>query len=150
MKYYINKLTLKLTREPIPAGFDDQITSSSVTEKILRQIWDEDILIRERFYVLLLNQRNNIIGYENISVGGVSSTTVDSKLIFSLAIKTLSSSVILAHNHPSGSTKPSEADIRLTKQVAKAAELLDMRVLDHVILTGSANYYSFADNGLIS
>jgi DNA repair protein RadC len=102
----------------------------------------------EEFWLLLLNRANKIIKKQSISQGGVSGTVADPKLIFNYALSHLASSVILVHNHPSGNTKPSEADKRLTKQLYEAGKLLEIAVLDHIIFTDNA-YFSFADENLL-
>jgi DNA repair protein RadC len=104
--------------------------------------------LREEFYILLLNRANRIYGYYLLSQGGTSGTVVDPKLIFSIALKCNAHGIILAHNHPSGNTKPSEADIQITKKVKEGGKLLEIDVLDHIILT-SDSYLSFADEGLM-
>ncbi len=103
---------------------------------------------REYFYILLLNRANQILGYYQVSSGGVSGTVVDPKLVFQAALKANASSLILAHNHPSGQLTPSQADIDLTKKVKSGGAFLDIPVLDHLILT-EESYYSFADEGII-
>lgn len=98
----------------------------------------------ENFYILLLNRANKIIRPVQISEGGISGTVADPKKIFKIALEHNASSIILCHNHPSGNIKPSDADIRLTKKLKNAGEMLDVPVLDHLIL-GEERYYSFAD-----
>lgn len=100
----------------------------------------------ESFWVLLLNRANRVIRKLSISEGGISGTVADPKKIFKMALEFNCSSIILCHNHPSGNTQPSEADIRLTKKMKQAGELLDLPVLDHLIIAGDG-YYSFADEG---
>ena len=102
----------------------------------------------EEFWVLHLNRANKVIGRERTSMGGVSGTVVDVKLIMKSALSNLSSSIILCHNHPSGNDKPSENDKQITQKVKSACELLDVALLDHVIVAGNA-YMSFADEGLL-
>ena len=102
----------------------------------------------EEFWVLHLNRANKVIGRERTSMGGVSGTVVDVKLIMKSALSNLSSSIILCHNHPSGNDKPSENDKQITQKVKSACELLDIALLDHVIVAGAA-YMSFADEGLL-
>lgn len=87
-----------------------------------------------------------IVGYSLISLGGISGTITDTRLIFSIGLQSLASSIILAHNHPSGNNEPSEADTRITRKFKEAGSYLDIQVLDHLILTQDS-YYSFADNG---
>ncbi|MBL4585589.1 MAG: JAB domain-containing protein, partial [Flavobacteriales bacterium] len=86
-------------------------------------------------------------GKENISKGGVSGTVVDPKVVFKLAVQYPASGIVLAHNHPSGNLKPSQADIELTKKLKQAGKALDIPVLDHLII-GEGEYFSFADEGV--
>lgn len=105
-------------------------------------------LHHEEFWVIFLNRNNRIIDRKNISIGGIAGTVADPKLIFKSALESLASGIIVCHNHPSGNTKPSEADIRLTHSLKNAGKLLEIEVLDHIIVAGH-HYYSFADEGLI-
>ena len=105
-------------------------------------------LSHEEFWVLLLNRAHSLIKAIPISQGGVAGTVVDVKLVHRAAIENLSSSILLAHNHPSGNLKPSQQDISITKKIKEGAELLDIRVIDHIIFTNQ-DYFSFADEGLI-
>jgi DNA repair proteins len=100
----------------------------------------------EHFFVLCLNRANKVLAIEHISSGSTSGTLVDPRVIArrTLAVKAVSS-LILVHNHPSGNCQPSQTDIDLTKKIKAGFKLLDMKVLDHVIIT-SNGYYSFADN----
>lgn len=100
----------------------------------------------ESFWILLLNRANRILRPIKISEGGMSGTVADPKRIFKMAIDFNAASVILCHNHPSGSVKPSESDIKLTEKLKASGELLQLPVLDHLIL-GDNTYYSFADEG---
>ena len=124
------------------------ITSSQDVFDVIRKHWSDDIQYRESFAVLLLNRANKCLGFSFISKGGISGTVADAKPIFGIALKSGASSIVLIHNHPSGNTQPSEADINLTKKLVKAGELLELNVLDHLII-GDEAYYSFADEGLI-
>lgn len=101
---------------------------------------------REYFYILCMNRANKILGYAQISVGGVSGTVVDVKIIMQIALKSNSCSIILSHNHPSGNLQPSDADRSLTKKLKEAGRILDITVIDHIIVT-SESYFSFADEG---
>ena len=105
-------------------------------------------LPHEEFWVLMLSQNCKILGKELISKGGINATIADPKIIFSAALRYSAVNIMLTHNHPSGSLKPSQADIDLTKKMAAAGRLLDIKVLDHLIITDSS-YYSFADEGVI-
>lgn len=103
-------------------------------------------LPHEEFWILLLNRANRVIGRDQISLGGVTGTVVDAKVLFRKAIDGLACSIILCHNHPSGNLQPSQADIDLTKKLTQAGATLDILVLDHLIIT-EKGYYSFADEG---
>lgn len=105
-------------------------------------------LPHEEFWIIILNRANKIICKQLIGRGGVSQTTADIKVIFKLAIDKLASAIILAHNHPSGNLSPSQSDLNLTKKVIEGAQLLDIKVLDHLIV-GDGEYVSFNDKGLM-
>lgn len=123
-----------------------KITSSESAEKFIRQFYGDDLEIFESFFILLLNRANETIGYAKISQGGIVGTVVDKKILLKYVIESLASGVILAHNHPSGNTNPSEADLKITKDLQQLCNLVDSPVLDHIILTADS-FYSFADNG---
>ena len=105
-------------------------------------------LPHEEFWVLILNRANRVIGRQRISTGGVSGTTVDSKMVFEEALLRKASGLILFHNHPSGNLQASQADINLTQKLLEAGKALDIAVLDHLIVS-EKGYLSFADEGLI-
>ncbi|MGL1886915.1 MAG: DNA repair protein RadC [Reichenbachiella sp.] len=105
-------------------------------------------LDHEQFWVLYLNRANKVIKKECISSGGVSGTVVDNKIIFKKAIQELASNIIIAHNHPSGNTQPSQQDIQLTKKIKEAGRVLDIPLLDHIIFTDHA-YFSFANESIL-
>jgi DNA repair protein RadC len=125
-----------------------KITSSIESAEYIRKFYSDDIGIFESSFILLLDRSNHTVGYAKISQGGIAGTVVDVRIIAKYAIDSLCSAVILAHNHPSGNLKPSQADERLTKQVFEGLKLLEVQLLDHVILT-ETDYYSFGDNGKI-
>lgn len=100
----------------------------------------------EEFWVLLLNKSNRIIERVKVSQGGVGGTVVDPKLVLKHAVERLASAVIVVHNHPSGNPQPSDKDFALTEKLKNAAQLFDITLLDHVIIT-DGECYSFADNG---
>ena len=126
-----------------------KVTSSAFAADILFDNWNlRKIGLQEQFKVMLLNRYSVVLGISTISTGSISGTVSDPKLIFAAAIKSIAASIILARNHPSGNKKPNDADIRLTHKLYKAALLLDMRILDHIILTPKKGwYYSFTDEG---
>ena len=114
---------------------------------LMEQAFNDDILeYKEYFKVILLNRANKVLGVTTLSEGGMDSTVVDVRLILQTALLAHSSSIILAHNHPSGQLKPSSQDDRITKKIKEAAKLMDIRIQDHLIVTGD-NYYSYADEG---
>ena len=126
-----------------------KITSSKEVYDILLENWNDDKLeFVEQFKVVLLNRANRVLGIYEVSTGGVSATIADPRLIFAAAIKANASAIILAHNHPSGQLKPSDADLKLTKKLKDGGLYLEINVLDHVIVT-SEGYYSFADEGVL-
>ena len=128
---------------------DIKIGSSHDVNQFLKHIWEDDIFLRERFKVLYLNRANRVISVYEISSGGISGTVVDSRLVFAPAIILGASTIIVAHNHPSGQKRPSQQDIHVTKKLVSGARLLDIKVADHLIITGEDGYYSFKDEGLI-
>jgi DNA repair protein RadC len=126
-----------------------QVKTSRESAEILRQLWNENkIDFVEQFKVLFLNRANRVLGIIDISTGGVSGTVADPRLIFIGALKANATSIIISHNHPSGNLKPSQADEQLTQKIKQAGQFLDIRLLDHVIIT-SESYFSFADEGLL-
>jgi DNA repair protein RadC len=123
--------------------------SSANAHSFFRTIFNADtILWTEESAMIILNRANEVIGYSKISSGGTASTVVDAKVIFTKALLSGAHSIILAHNHPSGNLQASEDDIKVTKQLVNAGRVLDIRVLDHLILTDKG-YTSMADEGLM-
>ena len=126
-----------------------KITTSVDAYEILQKIWDRDkIELVEEFKVLLLNRSNKVLGVLDASSGGITGTVADPRIILTAAIKANAVGIVLSHNHPSGSVKPSRADEELTVKIREAARYLDLTVLDHIIIT-CEGYYSFADEGLL-
>lgn len=124
------------------------ITTSAQAYEVLYHFFDEHMECHEAFRILLMDRRNACRGVLTVGQGGVTATTADPKIIFAAAVKSLACGIILAHNHPSGQLKPSEADIQLTRKLVAGGKLLDICVLDHIILT-KTSFYSFADNGMM-
>ena len=125
-----------------------KITSSVDAANILRDVWTNKIELYEEFVILCLNRANKVLGWVKVSQGGLTGTVIDAKIIFSIALKTNASGIILCHNHPSGNLQPSDADKQITKQLSAAGKLLEISVLDHIILTVEG-FYSFADEGIL-
>ena len=119
--------------------------SNDVAE-YFRRIFPVELNEREAMIVLYLNNSNTTVGFSTAGIGGITSTVVDVRLILRDALLTGSTSIILCHNHPSQSLKPSQADLNLTKKVKMAGEIMDIKLLDHLILTENS-YYSFTDSG---
>jgi len=127
-----------------------KINSSINTSELLFNTWDQETIeLLESFKVVLLNNSNRVKGICEISTGGITGTLVDIRIIMALALKSLSTTIIIAHNHPSGTLKPSSADRRLTKKIKLACELFDIKLLDHIILAPNGKHFSFADSNLI-
>lgn len=125
------------------------ITTSADAYHLLKNLWNEGTMdLLEEFKVLLLNRANRVLGIFNVSTGGVTGTVADPKVIFVAALKGNACSIVISHNHPSGNLKPSRADEELTQKIKYAGQFLDIKLLDHVIIT-SEGYYSFADEGLL-
>ncbi|MDF2451912.1 MAG: repair protein [Bacteroidota bacterium] len=127
-----------------------QISSSSDANAILRKIWSNRIELCEEFIVVLLNNANKCLGWVKISQGGMTGTVVENKLILATALKTAATGVLIAHNHPSGNILPSTADISITQRLDNCCKMFDIKLIDHLILSGDTdNYYSFKDEGKI-
>lgn len=124
-----------------------KITSSIEAAEYIKQFYHEDIDIYESFFMLMMNKKNQTIAYAKISQGGLSAVIVDGRIIGKYAIDALAQGVIIAHNHPSGSLVPSKEDIKLTEKVQKILEILDVKLIDHIIVTSGNGCYSFRDNG---
>ena len=122
-----------------------KITSSKAVFEIMQPIIGE--LPHEEFWVLYLNNSNKVIYKSQLSKGGITGTVVDVRLIFKTALENNATSIILTHNHPSGKLQASDADAAITKKLKLAGEQLDIKVLDHIIITESG-YYSFQDEGI--
>ena len=125
-----------------------KIITSKDAEIVFRNLWSNDMELREEFCILLLNRANRILGWYKLSQGGITGTVVDIRLLFSIALKGLACGIILAHNHPSGNLQPSDTDIKLTNSLKQAGKVLEIPILDHLILTDES-YYSFADDGIM-
>ncbi|MBA6155601.1 DNA repair protein RadC [Tenacibaculum sp. S7007] len=105
-------------------------------------------LQHEEFWVLFLNNSNKVLAKSQLSKGGLTTTLVDVRLLFKRAIELSSVGVIVCHNHPSGKLQPSNSDIELTQKIKEAGKTLDIKLLDHLIITEKA-YFSFADEGIL-
>jgi DNA repair protein RadC len=142
----IAALELGRRRSDTEVKIPDKVTASRDAYQILRRHLVD--LNHEEFWILLLTRSCKVVAKELISKGGLSGTVADPKIIFSIALQHSASSIIMAHNHPSGNLKPSQMDLDLTKKIVGAGKVLDIGVLDHLIFTDDS-YMSFADEGLM-
>ena len=124
----------------------EKLTNSREAVNIMQPLLGD--LMHEEFWIIFLNRANGIIGKQQISVGGMSGTVADPRMIFKAALDQKAVSIILCHNHPSGNNQPSAADVQLTKNISEGGKVLEITVLDHIIVT-QHGFYSFADEGQI-
>lgn len=125
---------------------ETQIKGSHTAFEILQPLIGD--LTYEEFWVLYLNQSNILLNKQLLAKGGITSTLVDVRLILKKALEYSAVGIVLAHNHPSGKLTPSDSDRNLTKKIKDAAQLMDIKIIDHIIVT-EKSYYSFADEGMI-
>ena len=123
-----------------------QISSSSDLFKVLHPFLGD--LQTEEFWAVFLNQSNRIVGKSRLSAGGINQSVVDVRILFKTALEILATGVVIAHNHPSGNLKPSQEDLKITKQISEAGKILNIQMLDHLIITQNS-YLSFADENLL-
>ncbi|MFS4448993.1 JAB domain-containing protein [Maribacter sp. 2307UL18-2] len=149
MKDKVNEIRISY-KERLPSPFWKKINSSKDAADLLFEHWDKQtIQVHESFKVVLLNNNNKVKGIYQLSKGGITSTIIDLRILFAVVLKSLSVAIILTHNHPSGTLKASRADKEITYKIKRAAELLDIRLLDHILIVPNGDYYSFADNGIL-
>jgi DNA repair protein RadC len=133
-------------RSKIPASKRVQIRSSADAFKVFWKHWDKDTIEHhEEFKIMLLNNKNMVLGIADISKGGITSTIIDPRIVFQYALKAHATGIILAHNHPSSNPIPSESDVAITKKLSEAGNVMDVKVLDHLVICGNNSYYSLAD-----
>lgn len=126
-----------------------KITSPQELDYNFRKIFDGGVIDhKEYFYCIALNRKNEVIDYIKISEGGLTGTFVDIRNIFQFALLKNAEKIAVAHNHPSGQAKPSDSDIKLTKQIIDAGKIMSIELIDHLIITAD-EYYSFKDEGII-
>lgn len=122
-----------------------KVTSSKVIFEIMQPIIGE--LPHEEFWIIYMNNSNKVISKSQLSKGGITGTLVDVRIVFKTALEMGATALILCHNHPSGTLVPSDADKQITRKLKLAGESLEIKVLDHLIIT-EASYFSFADEGI--
>lgn len=126
-----------------------KIHSSRSAYNLFLKIFNADTFHwSEEFLILCMNNSNKVLGFYKISSGGMTGTVVDVRMIFATALNCLATSIIIAHNHPSGTLVPSDADRNLTRKIQEAGKIMDIKVLDHLIITDES-YLSFADESLM-
>lgn len=126
-----------------------EVRCSADIYQLLLSTWNKNLIdLQEEFKVLLMNRNNKVLGLYHSSTGGLTLTVADPRLILVAAIKSGACSIVLAHNHPSGSLRPSKGDEVMTAKMKEACSFLDIHLLDHIIVT-SESYLSFADEGLL-
>lgn len=124
-------------------------SSTDATKYFRSKMFCEDMInFREEMGMIMLNRSNKVIGWCRLSIGGISGTSCDPKIVFFHALHLGASAIILAHNHPSGNLKPSNADLDLTRKITEGAKFFEIKILDHLILTDTS-FCSFADEGLM-
>jgi DNA repair protein RadC len=120
-----------------------KITKGEDAYKVLLNSWNIDTIeLQEEFKLLLLNKANEVLGIYPLSIGGITGTVVDVRLIFAVALKCNATGIIMCHNHPSGNLKPSTADINLTNRIKECSTLLEVSLIDHLIISKNG-FYSF-------
>lgn len=125
------------------------VASAVSCEKYLRSVWDADTMdLREEFVLVCLNGAHRVLGWVRLHTGGFNFAPVDVRLVMGVALRTASSALIVAHNHPAGVATPSPQDVDVTRRLKEAAALMGIQFLDHLILTRDG-CYSFADAGTL-
>jgi DNA repair protein RadC len=143
--WFVEELQVSYTRPKSEFKLCDVETAA----EYLNEIWDKELLeLQETFYCLFLDISQRLIAWRCISVGTSRECCIDVKLLMQLALKCNAQKIILAHNHPSGSIKPSDADMQCTKTILDACNLFGIELLDHIIIT-KERYYSFASNDMV-
>lgn len=142
----VSEVTLSYSNKT-PAKDRVRVTDSSIATSVMRPRFEPFMEHHEEFHILLMNKGNQVLGSFKVCQGGLDACIVDPRLVYQAALLANASSLILFHNHPSGNLNPSQHDINLTKLLIDAGNLLEIKVLDHIILT-SESEYSLADNGI--
>jgi DNA repair protein RadC len=144
----VREITVSYSYKAKPSELP-QVTSSEAAFRLFLESWDKNkIEFIEQFKMILLNRTNRVLGLVELSTGGTGGTIVDKRVMFAAAIKGNARGIILAHNHPSGSLKPSKEDKSITEGIVAAGKILEVPVLDHLIIT-PYGYYSFANERLL-
>lgn len=128
-----------------------QIYSSSDAHKLLLKGFDQDTIgLQEQFVAVYLNRGNQVLGLYRVASGGITGVVADPRLIMTVALKIAAVGIIVAHNHPSGNLRPSRLDEELTQKIKEGGKYLDVKLMDHLIISPCGEeYYSFADEGML-
>jgi DNA repair protein RadC len=150
MEHLLTILEITVQYQPKKAD-RPKITTSYEAMTIARYFFpSETIELQERFISIYLNRANKVIGVYVVSIGGITGTVADIRLIMAVALKVAATSIILVHNHPSGNLVPSKTDLEMTRKIKVAASYMDIQVTDHLILSPEEGfYYSFGEEGMI-
>jgi DNA repair protein RadC len=148
-KKVIPKIKVKVTMTKVEPGQLYKIGSSKDAFICFTEVFNKDtFLFAEEMQLLCLSQANEVIGAYRVGAGGKTGTVADLRNIFTVALNSNACNIIIAHNHPSGNLKASEADIKLTKQIKESGNFLTINLVDSLILGSFEKYYSFADEGI--
>ena len=146
---YVPEIEISVTYKSSPDAVKTKLTSSADAYALSLDIFSGGLIQWcEEFIMLSLNPVGEVIGFYKVSRGGMTSTVADLRVIATVALQTMATSVIVMHNHPSGALNPSQADDTVTEKLRKGLALLDVKLKDHLIIT-PAGYYSYADEGKI-
>lgn len=147
--FLVNEISLQF--KPVYSLASDIVVKTCQDAySVIKPFYEEVMNIQEQFAVIYLNNQHKVIGVYILSTGGITSTVVDIRLILSVALKCLATSIIIVHNHPSGTLKASVNDKAISRRIAESAKLMDIELLDHLIITGSGNYISFSELGYLN
>ncbi len=149
---FLNEVQISYHRRPVtlPNGqaspLSSPIQNPQDCERLFRLIWAGTMDYSESMYVLFVSRANLVVSYACLSTGSKSGVIVDAGIVFQLALLTHATGIVLAHNHPSGNLRPSEEDRKLTRKIEAGGRLLDIKLLDHLIIT-TEGCFSFAEAG---
>ncbi len=143
------EITISVKVKRAPDYQPHLVKSSADLYELCKFIFDMDMINwREESIIIALNKRNEVLGYFKLSSGGTDLTIIDARIVYTVALNSLAHAIVVAHNHPSGTLRPSQADIQVTKKLKSYGELLGIPLIDHLIIT-ETNYFSMLDNGLL-
>ena len=146
---FLNEITVLYERKTIELE-KDKIKSSGDIISVLKEVYEKNkISYQEEVIILYLINSNKLLGYQKLCTGGLTSAIIDVRLIYSTALKSLATGIIISHNHPSGNTRPSRTDELITQKLVEAGKLFDINVLDHIIVNPDFEFFSFADEGYL-